>query len=95
MCILIALHCAMPGCSLLRLLFCLLSKREIQLHFQLPQYLLLSRLIHLLADQVFLNRGNHEDFAICNAYGFQVECLEKYDDITFGMFMEVFQVDEF
>jgi hypothetical protein len=39
-----------------------------------------------------LNRGNHEDFAICNAYGFQNECLGKYDDITFGMFVEVFQV---
>eukprot|EP01036_Dinobryon_divergens_P030269 gene30269-39489_t len=42
-------------------------------------------------DYVLMNRGNHEDFAICNAYGFQAECLEKYDDITFGMFMEVFQ----
>ena len=43
-------------------------------------------------DYVLMNRGNHEDFAICNVYGFQAECLEKYDDITFGMFMEVFQV---
>lgn len=40
--------------------------------------------------QVFLNRGNHEDFAICCAYGFQTECLDKYDDITFGMFIEIF-----
>jgi len=31
-----------------------------------------------------LNRGNHEDFAICCAYGFQVEVYEKYDDVTFG-----------
>jgi diadenosine tetraphosphatase ApaH/serine/threonine PP2A family protein phosphatase len=41
--------------------------------------------------QVFLNRGNHEDFAICNAYGFQVEVFDKYDEVTFSMFMEVFQ----
>jgi hypothetical protein len=40
--------------------------------------------------QVTLNRGNHEDFAICCAYGFQAECCTKYDDITFGMFVEVF-----
>ena len=40
--------------------------------------------------QVTLNRGNHEDFAICCAYGFQKECCEKYDDTTFGMFVEVF-----
>ena len=40
--------------------------------------------------QVTLNRGNHEDFAICCAYGFQAECCTKYDDVTFGMFVEVF-----
>lgn len=39
-----------------------------------------------------MNRGNHEDYAICSAYGFQIECYEKYDEITFGMFCEVFQV---
>jgi hypothetical protein len=39
-----------------------------------------------------MNRGNHEDFAICNAYGFRSECVEKYDDITFGLFVEVFEV---
>jgi len=39
---------------------------------------------------VVLNRGNHEDYAICCAYGFQTECVEKYDEITFGMFVEVF-----
>jgi diadenosine tetraphosphatase ApaH/serine/threonine PP2A family protein phosphatase len=44
----------------------------------------------LLADSVFLNRGNHEDFAICCTYGFQQECCSKYSDITFGMFVEVF-----
>ena len=41
-------------------------------------------------DKVFLNRGNHEDFAICCTYGFQRECYTKYDDVTFGMFVEVF-----
>jgi diadenosine tetraphosphatase ApaH/serine/threonine PP2A family protein phosphatase len=41
-------------------------------------------------DSVFLNRGNHEDFAICCTYGFQQECCGKYSDITFGMFVEVF-----
>ncbi len=40
--------------------------------------------------QVTLNRGNHEDFAICCAYGFQTECVGKYDEVTYGMFMEVF-----
>ena len=38
---------------------------------------------------VMLNRGNHEDYAICCVYGFQTECVEKYDEITFGMFVEV------
>lgn len=41
---------------------------------------------------VILNRGNHEDYAICSVYGFQVECYEKYDPMTFGMFVEIFQV---
>lgn len=42
-------------------------------------------------DSVFLNRGNHEDYAICSVYGFQQECYEKYDAITFGLVLEVFQ----
>ena len=40
---------------------------------------------------VTLNRGNHEDFAICCAYGFQRECCDKYDDLVFGMFCELFR----
>ena len=40
---------------------------------------------------VTLNRGNHEDFAICCAYGFQRECCDKYNELTFGMFCELFQ----
>ena len=39
---------------------------------------------------VHLNRGNHEDFAICTVYGFQNECINKYDDVAFGMFCEIF-----
>ena len=38
-----------------------------------------------------LNRGNHEDYAVCCAYGFQTECVDKYDQVTFGMFVELFQ----
>ena len=39
---------------------------------------------------VYFNRGNHEDFAICSFYGFQTEVADKYDDVTFGMFLEIF-----
>lgn len=45
-------------------------------------------------DCVVLNRGNHEDFAICSVYGFQLECYEKYDAVTFSLFVEVFQVSD-
>jgi diadenosine tetraphosphatase ApaH/serine/threonine PP2A family protein phosphatase len=41
--------------------------------------------------RVCLNRGNHEDFAVCCVYGFQMECRDKYDNVTFGMFVEIFQ----
>ena len=37
-----------------------------------------------------MNRGNHEDFSVCCAYGFKSECCKKYDDVTFGMFVEIF-----
>ena len=46
--------------------------------------------LYVFLDKVFLNRGNHEDFAICCTYGFQRECYTKYDDVTFGMFVEMF-----
>ncbi|CAM9136881.1 unnamed protein product, partial [Ectocarpus fasciculatus] len=39
---------------------------------------------------VFLNRGNHEDKAICAVYGFQKECTDKYDSVTYTMFCEIF-----
>lgn len=50
-------------------------------------------LLHLIVfpEYVILNRGNHEDFAVCCLYGFQSECCSKYDEVTFGMFSEVFQ----
>lgn len=50
-------------------------------------------LVYLIAypEYVVLNRGNHEDFAVCCLYGFQAECCSKYDEVTFGMFAEVFQ----
>ena len=39
---------------------------------------------------VCLNRGNHEDIAVCRVYGFENEVNEKYDDQLFEMFTEVF-----
>ncbi|CAM9136649.1 unnamed protein product, partial [Ectocarpus fasciculatus] len=39
---------------------------------------------------VFLNRGNHEDKAICAVYGFQKECDQKYGNTTYIMFCEIF-----
>jgi serine/threonine-protein phosphatase with EF-hands len=44
-----------------------------------------------MPDAVLLNRGNHEDHGICCVYGFQRECKEKYDELTFGMYVEVFR----
>ena len=52
---------------------------------------ILLALYSAMPDYVFLNRGNHEDHAICCVYGFQRECKEKYDDLTFGMYVEVFR----
>lgn len=39
---------------------------------------------------VCLNRGNHEDLAVCRVYGFENEVKQKYDDLLFEMFAEVF-----
>lgn len=39
---------------------------------------------------VFLNRGNHEDGAICAVYGFQKECEAKYTKLVYAMICEVF-----
>uniref|UniRef100_A0A7S1U285 Serine/threonine-protein phosphatase n=2 Tax=Phaeomonas parva TaxID=124430 RepID=A0A7S1U285_9STRA len=42
-------------------------------------------------ENVMLNRGNHEEYTICQVYGFQNEVKRKYDDLTFSMFVEVFR----
>jgi len=42
-------------------------------------------------ENVFLNRGNHEDEAVCRVYGFQNEVIEKYNMLAFEMFTEVFK----
>ena len=42
-------------------------------------------------ENIVLNRGNHEDAAITRVYGFQDECINKYDELTYGMFSEVFR----
>ena len=52
---------------------------------------ILMALLLAFPQSVALNRGNHEDFAICCVYGFQKECCDKYDYDTFGMFSELFQ----
>lgn len=40
-------------------------------------------LMTVFPSSVFLNRGNHEDFGLCCVYGFQKECLNKYNDVVF------------
>ena len=42
-------------------------------------------------EYVFLNRGNHEDMNVCCNYGFQREVYEKYDQLTFMLFVEIFK----
>lgn len=44
---------------------------------------LLFLLMTVFPESVFLNRGNHEDFGLCCVYGFQKECLNKYNDVVF------------
>ena len=41
-------------------------------------------------EKVYLNRGNHEDVTLCRVYGFEAECLNKYDTLVFEMCCEVF-----
>jgi len=50
-------------------------------------------LLHVIygGNIVALNRGNHEEAAICRVYGFEKECTVKYDRQIFEMFMEVFR----
>jgi len=58
--------------------------------FSVEVMLILLALHAAMPNRVLLNRGNHEDFIVCSTYGFQTEVFDKYDDITFGMFVEVF-----
>ena len=44
-----------------------------------------------LPNQIYLNRGNHEDAGICCVFGFMRDVMEQYDDVTFSMFIEVFR----
>jgi Ca2+-binding EF-hand superfamily protein len=41
-------------------------------------------------DNVFLNKGNHEDKVLSNVYGFQKECTAKYDAGLYLLFGELF-----
>lgn len=52
---------------------------------------LLITLMIVYPDYVVLNRGNHEDMAVNRVYGFQNECCSKYDELTYGMFNEIFR----
>jgi len=52
---------------------------------------LLITLLVVYPDYVVLNRGNHEDMAVNRVYGFQNECTAKYDELTYGMFNEIFR----
>lgn len=45
----------------------------------------------LLPDHVHINRGNHEDESITNAFGFHREVLHKYDREVYHAFLEVFK----
>uniref|UniRef100_A0A7S1U244 Serine/threonine-protein phosphatase n=1 Tax=Phaeomonas parva TaxID=124430 RepID=A0A7S1U244_9STRA len=42
-------------------------------------------------EHVFLNRGNHEDEALCRVYGFEEEMKQKYDAKTFQMCCVMFK----
>lgn len=48
-------------------------------------------LFQVFPQYTFLNRGNHEDFGLCSVYGFQKECVDKYDQVVFSMCAEIFR----
>ena len=52
--------------------------------------IIFSLLVAYGPDTVYLNRGNHEDIAICRVYGFEAEVQAKYDKLIFEMFTETF-----
>ncbi|RHY32798.1 hypothetical protein DYB32_002239 [Aphanomyces invadans] len=45
----------------------------------------------LYPHSVFLNRGNHEDRAVTQKFGFYKECIEKYDEEVFSLFCHCFR----
>jgi len=42
-------------------------------------------------ESVHLNRGNHEDALVNQSYGFQQECVQKYDKTMFKMIVQLFK----
>ena len=44
----------------------------------------------LLPEHVFLNRGNHEESSVCGCHGFRQECVRKYDEATYRLFLHAF-----
>lgn len=63
--------------------FCTLSRGVDAAVFRAQVLVLLFLLMTACPNSVFLNRGNHEDFGLCCVYGFQKECLAKYNDVVF------------
>eukprot|EP01063_Lacrimia_lanifica_P010045 TRINITY_DN16827_c0_g2_i2.p1 TRINITY_DN16827_c0_g2~~TRINITY_DN16827_c0_g2_i2.p1 ORF type:complete len:1200 (+),score=315.01 TRINITY_DN16827_c0_g2_i2:60-3659(+) len=52
---------------------------------------LILTLLVCYSDHVYVNRGNHEDVAMCEAYEFRQEVQSKYDERTFGWFARIFR----
>jgi diadenosine tetraphosphatase ApaH/serine/threonine PP2A family protein phosphatase/sulfur carrier protein ThiS len=44
----------------------------------------------LMPSHVFLNRGNHEESSVCGVHGFRQECLRKYGETSYRLFLAAF-----